>query len=367
MKIICSKENLLEGINIVQKAVSTKTTLPILEGILIEAADKIKMTGNDLEIGIECCIDADVKRPGSIVINSRMFGDIVRRLPDSEVLIEVKENNTVVIECENSFFEIKGIAAEGFPALPSIEKENGIRISKKILKDMIKQTIFAVSIDENRPILTGSLFEYRSGKLTIVSIDGYRLAMRCHVSENVSDGPDRNLIIPGKTLNEIAKIIQPVDEDVCIYAAGNQILFDMGNCIMTSRLLEGEYLNYMGIIPSEHETKITVNTKDLLACFERASLVITNEERRYPVNLDISDDIVVITANTEAGNVREEMRAEIEGKKLNISFNHRYFIEALRVIDNEMIDIFFTTNVGPCTIRPMQGNDFAYLILPIRK
>lgn len=366
MKIICSKENLLEGINIVQKAVSVKTTLPILEGILIEAGEKIKLTGNDLEIGIECCIDADIKRPGSIVINSRMFGDIVRRLPDAEVLIEVRDNNNVVIECENSFFEIKGIAAEGFPALPSIEKEDGIRINKKMLKEMIKQTIFAVSLDENRPILTGSLFEYRNGKLTVVSIDGYRLAMRCCDIENASH-TDKNLIIPGKTLNEIAKIIQPSDEDVCIYAAGNQILFDMGNCIMTSRLLEGEYLNYMGIIPSEHETKITVNTKDLLACFERASLVITNEERRYPVNLDISDDIVVITANTEAGNVREEIRAEIEGKKLSIAFNHRYFIEALRVIDNEMIDIFFTTNVGPCTIRPMQGDDFAYLILPIRK
>lgn len=367
MKIICSKENLLDGINIVQKAVSAKTTLPILEGILIEANDRIKMTGNDLEIGIECYVDADIKRPGSIVINSRMFGDIIRRLPDSEVLIEVKENNSVIIECENSFFEIKGIPAEGFPALPSIEKEEGIRISKKILKDMIKQTIFAVSIDENRPILTGSLFEYRSGKLTIVSIDGYRLAMRRFDSENAAEGMDRNLIIPGKTLNEISKIIQPVDEDIYIYAAGNQILFDMGNCIMTSRLLEGEYLNYMGIIPNEHETKITVNTKDFLACFERASLVITNEERRYPVKLDITDDMVVISANTEAGNVREEIRTEMEGKKLEISFNHRYFIEALRVIDNEMVDIFFTTNIGPCTIKPMQGNDFAYLILPIRK
>ncbi|NLK87823.1 MAG: DNA polymerase III subunit beta [Clostridiaceae bacterium] len=367
MKIICSKENLLDGINIVQKAVSTKTTLPILEGILIEADERIKMTGNDLEIGIECYVDADIKRPGSIVLNSKMFGDIVRRLPDSEVLIEVKENDSVIIECENSLFEIKGISSEGFPSLPSIEKEEGIRISKKILKDMIKQTIFAVSIDENRPILTGSLFEYKSGKLTIVSIDGYRLAMRCFFSENTAEGIDRSLVIPGKTLNEIAKIIQPVDEDIYIYAAGNQILFDMGNCIMTSRLLEGEYLNYMGIIPSEHETKITVNTKDLLACFERASLVITNEERRYPVKLDISDDLVIITANTEAGNVREEIRAEMEGKKLDISFNHRYFIEALRVIDNEMVDIFFTTNIGPCTIKPMQGNDFAYLILPIRK
>lgn len=365
MKIICSKENLLEGINIVQKAVSTKTTLPILEGILVEADEKIKLTGNDLEIGIECYVEADVKRKGSVVLGSRMFGDIIRRLPDSEIMIEVKENNAVAIECENSLFEIRGISAEGFPALPSITKENGIRMSQKIIKDMIKQTIFAVSIDENRPILTGSLFEYKDGRLTIVSIDGFRLALR--TTSAVSEVGDRSIVIPGKTLNEISKIIQPADDDLYIYAAGNQILFDMGKCIMVSRLLEGEYLNYSGIIPKESETKVTVNTKELLACFERASLVITNEERRYPVKMDISDDMMVITSNTEVGNVREEIRLEMEGKKLEISFNPRYFIEALRVIENESIDVYFTTSIGPCTIRPVQGDEFAYLILPIRK
>lgn len=365
MKVICSKENLMESINIVQKAVSTKTMLPILEGILLEADEKLKMTGNDLEIGIECYVDADIKRKGSIVLNSRMFGDIVRRLPDTEVLMEVKENNAVIIECENSLFEIRGIASEGFPALPSIQKENGIKISQKIIKDMVKQTIFAVSADENRPILTGSLFEYKSGKLSIVSIDGYRLALRTLTPDIAVE--DRNLVIPGKTLNEIAKIIQPVDDELSIYAAGNQILFDMGKCIMVSRLLEGEYLNYLGIIPKEHETRVTVNTKELLACFERASLVITNDERRYPVKLDISDDMMVITSHTEIGNAREELRLEMEGNKMEISFNPRYFIEALRVIDNEAVNIYFTTSIGPCTIKPLQGDAFAYMILPIRK
>lgn len=365
MKIICSKENLLEGINVVQKAVSGKTTLPILEGILIEADERLKMTGNDLEIGIECYVDADVRRKGSIVLSSRMFGDIIRRLPDSEVMIEVKENNAVTIECENSLFEIKGIAPEGFPAIPSVNRENGIKLSQKVIKDMIKQTIFAVSTDENRPILTGSLFEFKSGKFTIVSIDGYRLALRMMPAE-IGTG-DRDLVIPGKTLNEISKIIQSVDDDLYIYTTDNQILFDMGNCILVSRLLEGEYLNYNGIIPKEHETRITVNTKDLLACFERASLVITNDERRYPVRLNISDDKVVITSNTEVGNVREEMRSEMEGRELEISFNPRYFVEALRVIDNEMVNIYFTTSIGPCTIKPLQGEEFAYLILPIRK
>lgn len=365
MKLICSKDNLMEGINIVQKAVSTKTTLPILEGILLEADDKLKMTGNDLEIGIECYVEADVKRKGSIVLNSKMFGDIVRRLPDAEVLMEVKENNAVVIECENSLFEIKGISSEGFPALPSIEKEDGIKISQKIIKDIIKQTIFAVSVDENRPILTGSLFEYKAGHLSIVSIDGYRLALRTVNSEFAVQ--DRNIVIPGKTLNEISKIIQPVEEELTIYTTNNQILFDMGNCILVSRLLEGEYLNYMGIIPKDHETKIVVNTKELLACFERASLVITNEERRYPVKLDIKDEMMIITSNTEIGNAREEIRLQMEGKELEISFNPRYFIEALRVIENEVINISFTSNIGPCIISPLQGEAFVYLVLPIRK
>ncbi|HEY8348751.1 MAG TPA: DNA polymerase III subunit beta [Clostridia bacterium] len=369
MKIICSKEKLLEGINIVQKAVSAKTTLPILEGILVEAGDQVKLTSNDLEIGIECIIEADVREEGAIVLNARMFGEIIRKFPDAEVLIEVRENNNVVIECENSMFEIRGLDAEGFPALPTLEKKDGIKISQRMLKDMIRQTIFAVSTDENRPMLTGSLFEYKDGKFTIVSIDGYRLAMRCFEPENENEtvSAERKFVIPGKTLNEIAKILQPVDDDIYIYAAGNQILFDMGNCIMTSRLLEGEYLNYMSIFPKDHETKVRVNTKDLLSCFERASLVITSEERRYPVSLDITEEKIVITANTEAGNVREELKIDMEGKRLEISFYHKFFIEALRAIDNETIDIYFTTSLGPCTIKPLQGNDFAYLILPIRR
>jgi DNA polymerase III subunit beta len=365
MKVICSKENLIEGINIVQKAVSTKTTLPILEGILLEAGDQFKLTGNDLEIGIECYVEADIKEPGSIVINSRMFGEIVRRLPDSEILLDVKENNIVIIECDNSLFEIKGIAATGFPALPSIEKDNGLKINQKLIRDMIKQTIFAVSMDENRPILTGSLIEHKNNRLTFISIDGFRLAMRTHTVEN--NDMDKSVVVPGKTLNEISKIMQPIDDDITVYSTKNQILFDMGRCKVVSRLLEGEYLNYKGILPQDHETRIRINTKDILASFERASLIITTEERRFPVKLNIYDDMLVINSNTEVGTVREELKLDMEGSKVDIAFNPRYFIEALRVIEDENIDIYFTSNIGPCTIRPVQGDAFAYLILPIIK
>ena len=364
MKVICSKEVMLEGINIVQKAVSTKTTLPILEGILFEADKMVKLTGNDLHIGIECYVEADVRIKGSIVLNSKMLGDIFRRLPDAEVLIELKENNMVVIECENSLFEIRGINPEGFPAIQSIQKEKGIKISQKDIKEMIKQTIFAVSVDENRPILTGALFEYKTGVLSIVAIDGYRLALR-RLTTNIGE-EDIKFVIPGKTLNEISKIIQPVDDELLIYTTGNQILFDMGKCIMVSNLLEGEYLNYMGIIPKQHETRIKVNVEELLACFERVSLVITNDERRYPVKLNISDDMMVITSNTESGNAREEIKLEMEGKELEISFNPRYFIDALKVIENELVNIYFTTSIGPSTIKPLNGDSFAYMVLPVK-
>ena len=365
MKVICSKENLLEGINIVQKAVSTKTTLPILEGILLECSDNFKLTGNDLEIGIECLVEADIQESGSIVINSRIFGDIIRRLPDSEILIDVQENNVVIIECENSLFEIKGLSSESYPSLPLIKKENGFKISQKIVKDMIKQTIFAVSLDENRPILTGTLVECKDRELTFVSIDGYRLALRRNKIEGQLE--ELKVVVPGKTLNEIGKILQPIDEEITIYSAENQILFDMGNCKVVSRLLEGEFLNYRSSITSDYETKIRINTKEFLSSIERASLIITSEERRYPVRFNISDDKMIITSATEVGAVKEEIKVEMLGNKLDIGFNPRYFMDALKVIDDELIDVFFATSLGPCLIKPVDDEKFIYLIAAVRR
>lgn len=363
MKVICSKEHLIEGINIVQKAVSTKSTLAILEGIMLEVNEQFKLTGNDLEIGIECYVDADIKRQGSIVLNSKMFGDIVKRLPDSEVLIEVLPNNSVIIECENSHFELKGIPSDTYPALPSIKKENAFIIKQKIAREMIRQTLFAVSIDENRPILTGSLLECKENNVTFVSIDGFRLALRKSKIEN--ENQSFSVVIPGKTLNEIVKILQPIDEKITIYSTQNQILFDIGNCKVVSRLLEGEYLNYNSIIPKEYETKVRVKTKDILSSLERASL-ITAEEKKYPVKFNVMDEKIIISSNTEIGAVREEVRVDITGNNLDIGFNPRYFIDSLKVIEDEEIDIYFTSSIGPCTIRPIEKHDYAYMILPVR-
>ena len=363
MKVICSKEQLLDGINIVQKAVSSKPALPILEGILLEAGDNFKLTGNDLEMGIEYYVNADIKEPGKVVLNSRMFGEIVRRLPDSEVLVEVKENHLVVIECENSHFELKGLSSEGYPALPEIKKENAFKVSQKSIREMIRQTVFAVGIDENRPILTGSLIECKENELIFVSIDGFRMALRKNIREN--ENSNFSVVVPGKTLNEIVKIMQPIEDEVFIYNSKNQILLDTGNCKIVSRLIDGEYLNYKSIIPNEYETKIKVKRKDMLSSLERAYL-ITTEDKKYPVKFNIKDEKVVISSNTELGAVREEIFTDINGSNMDIGFNPKYFIEALRVIEDEEIEIFFTSSVGPCTIRPIEGESFAYMILPIR-
>ncbi len=365
MKVICSKENLLNGINIVQKAVSTKTTLPILEGILLNAVDNFKLTGNDLEIGIECYVEADIRSTGSIVINSKIFGDIVRRLPDSEVLIEVTANNLVVVECENSHFEIKGINPSGYPALPVVEKENVLSLTQGNLKDMIRQTVFAVGSDENRPVLTGSLIEVKDKELVIVSIDGFRLALRRKILEN--DISDFSVIIPGKTLNEISKILQATDDEVAVYSSNNQVVFDAKSWRIVSRLIEGKFLNYNSLLNKDFETKVIINIKEFQSSLERASLISMND-KNSPVKLFIGNDKIVITSNADLGNVREEVKAEIEGNTLEIGYNPAFLIDALKAIDEERASVYFITTNAPCTLRPLieRNNDFAYLIQAVR-
>jgi len=365
MKIICSKENLLNGINIVQKAVSTKTTLPILEGILINADDKFKLTGNDLEIGIECFVEADIRNTGAIVINSKMFGDIVRRLPDSEVLIDVKENNLVIVECENSHFEIKGINPSGYPTLPKVDKDNVLSLTQGNLKDMIRQTVFAVGTDENRPVLTGSLIEVKNKELVFVSIDGFRLALRRKIIESNID--DFSVIVPGKTLNEISKILQPNADEVFIYNSNNQIVFDTKAWRIVSRLIEGKFLNYNSLLNKEFETKVIVNIKEFQQSLERASLISMND-KNSPVKLYIADEKIVITSNAELGAVREEIKGEIEGNNLEIGYNPAFLIDALKAIDEERAAIYFITTNAPCTLRPVieNNNEFAYLVQAVR-
>ena len=368
MKIVCEKDKILKAINSVTKAVASKTTMPILEGILIQTNDKeVKLTTYDLEIGIEYIIDADVKEQGATVVNAIMFSEIIRKLPDTEINISLNEKNLLVIECEGSLYKLATMNPEEFPELPQINIENSISIEQNVLKDMIRKTIFAVSSEENRPIFTGCLFEIKNNKLNVVAVDGFRLAWKSKFLQNSSN--DFTAVIPGRTLNEVNKIILDSFDNIKIGVAKNQALFEMENCKLVTRLLDGEFLNYSSVIPENWETRITVNKNNIQNCFERISLISSSsieKEKKYPVKLSVDIGKVTISCTNQTGDAKEEMYVSTEGQNLEAGFNPKYFLDALRAIDDEEINIDLGTSISPCIIRPVDEGDYIYMILPIR-
>ncbi|WP_352418580.1 DNA polymerase III subunit beta [Proteiniborus sp.] len=363
MKIRIQQKDLSRCINVVQKGISSKSTLPILSGILLETEEgKLKLTGTDLEIGIKSSVNCEIIEEGTIVITSRIFGDIVRKLPDLPIDINVDENNNVHIICGNSKFNIIGQPSIDYPQLPEIFEGSYFEIPKDLLKSMIRQTIFAAAQDETRPILTGALFETSNNSASLVAIDGYRLAVK-KVPVNVNE--DIKVVIPAKTLNEVSKILEDDDTEVKISCTQGNVIFNFGDTIITSRLLEGQFLNYNDIIRNEYKLKIRVKTRDLQECLERASL-LAREGKNNLVKLDISDDRLVITSNSEIGNVYEELPIELEGNDIRIAFNSKYILEGIKAIDSEEIVMDMISNVNPCIIRPAEDNSYTYLVLPVR-
>jgi len=362
MNFSCNKQDLMEAIATVQKAVMTKATVPILEGIYIEAGENLKLVGNCFDMGIEFYVNADIKEKGSIVINSRMFGDIVRGLPDSEIFIHQKENFVVVIECNNSYYEIKGLSAYGFPMLPEIEEKNKISVQQSALRDMIRKTIYAISDDEKTKILTGSLIEAADGELTMVSLDGFRLAVAKTV---IKEDVGFKAVIPGRNLGEIYKILDQTDEKVKITISVNQALFEFENCKIVSKLLDGEYMNYRSFIPEKFETQIEVNVKEFTKGIERASLIMS-EENKYPVKIIIEDDNMLITSSTKFGISKEQIDVNANGSNITIGFNPRYLLDSFRVIEDEKVEVYFSSPVGPCVVKPIQSDKFTFMILPVR-
>jgi len=368
MKIVCEKEKLLKGINSVINGVATKTTMPVLEGILIQTNDKeVKLTTYDLEIGIEYIIECDVQEQGNTVVNAIMFSEIIRKLPDTEITITINENNLLVIECEGSLYKLATMNPDEFPELPKINVDNSIEIEQNLLKNMVRKTIFAVSNEENRPIFTGCLFEVKDNKLNVVAVDGYRLAIKTNVLNSKSN--DFSVVIPGKTLNEINKIIMDSFDTIKIGVSRNQALFEMENCKIVTRLLDGEFLNYRNAVPTAWETRIRVNKNNIQNCFERIILISASsieKEKKYPVKISIEIGKVTISCTNQTGDAKEEIYVTTEGKNLEAGFNPRYFLDALKVIDDEEIYIDFGTNISPCIIRPVETDEYTYMILPIR-
>lgn len=365
MNIICSRKKLLEGFSIVQKAVSTRTTLPILEGILIQAEDnQIRLIATDLEIGIERFIEGEIIEEGSVVLSSKIIVELIRKLPDASVEIKSNDEFKTEINCASSEFQIQGQNGIDFPELPEINDEHSIEIPQDLFRNMIRQTIFSVASDETRPVLTGTLLEIDDQQVRLVALDGYRLALRRGKADN-SDNYKLKEVIPGRTLNEISKILTGEDELIQISKLGNHILFQYDNTRITSRLLEGEFINYNQILPEEYKTRIKVLTSDLVDSCERAEL-LARQGKNNLIKMEVLQDKLIITSNAEIGQVHEELPIETEGQDIKIAFNSKYLLDALKIIEDNEIYLEFTTSVSPCVIKPLENEYFVYLILPVR-
>ena len=372
MKLICSKNLLLEIINTVQKAVSSKSVMPILECIKLDASldGEMVITGNNLDIAIEYKSVCNVLEPGSIALSSKMFGEIIRRLPEGDVLLNVNDsNNVTTIKCANSEFNIQGLAADEYPAVPEIEESYRFSMSQEKLKKMIRKTIFAVSQNESRrPILTGALFDINTGSLNVVSTDTYRLAI---VTETVNSPlENKKFVVPGLTLRELLKVLRDDEEEVEIIVSNRHAMFDFGTFKVTTRLLEGEFIKYEPILKTPNSIYVTVNIKDFTESLERASLLInddmTAKAEKVPVRLNIALDKIEITCITGKGMVHDMVDAGVNGNDIEIGFNHRYLLEALRACEDEKIKLEFSNPRSSCFIRSEEDNSFTYMVLPVR-
>lgn len=362
MKFIINQRDLTKHINIAQRGISSRTTLQILDGILIETMnDKIKLTATDLEISIETFINCEVLQQGSIVVNSRIFGDIIKKLPDALINIEVINNN-INIKCENSEFNIIGNPGVDYPDLPIIVEHDNFILPKDLFKNAIRQTVFATTQDETRPSLTGVLLEIQENQISFVSLDGYRLALR-----KIPTNSDINLkiIIPGRSLNELNKILEDREEDITISAAPGQVIFNIGDTIVYSRLLEGQFFNYKDIMRKDHKTKVIVNKREFQNGLERASL-LAKEEKANLVRLNVIDNNIIIRSNSEIGDVYEKLESNQEGENLNIAFNSRYILEGIKIMDANEIELNFMGSLNPCIINGIDDESYTYLVLPVR-
>ncbi len=363
MKLICSKSNLLQGVNIVLKAVPSKTTMSILECILIDAtAGSIKFTSNDMELGIETIIDGDIISGGMVAIDAKIFSEIVRKLPDNEVVIETDENYKTTITCEKAVFTISGKSGEDFSYLPVIEKNKFIYLSQFTLKEIIRQTIFSIADNDNNKLMTGELFEVKNNELKVVSLDGHRISIRKVELKESFD--DIKVVVPGKTLNEISKILSGGTEDeVRIFFTSNHIVFEFDNTVVVSRLIEGEYFKIEQMLSSDYETKFSINKREFLDCIDRATLLVKEGDKK-PIIINITDGNMELKISSIIGSMNENIDIIKEGKDIMIGFNPKFLIDALKVIDDEEVNIYMVNPKAPCFIRD-EENKYVYLILPV--
>ena len=363
MKLICSKTNLYNGVQIVSKAVSNKTTMSILECIMIDASKGIiTLTANDMDLGIETIIEGEIVEKGVIALDAKIFLDIVRRLPDSDVTIETDSSYKTLITCERINYTIIGKSGEDFSYLPVVEKEDNIVISQFTLKEIVRQTIFSISDNDNNKLMTGELFEINGDELKVVSLDGHRISIR-KIQLRESYSP-KKVVVPGKTLNEVSKILPGgAESDVRISFTAKHIVFEFDDTTVVSRLIEGEYFRIDQMLSSDYETKVKINKKELLNCIDRVTPLVKEGDKK-PIIINILDGSMELKLNSVNGSMNEEIDIEKQGKDLMIGFNPKFLIDALRVIDDEDIELYMVNPKAPCFIKNPEES-YIYLILPV--
>lgn len=337
--------------------------MPILECILIDAStSEIKFTSNDMELGIETKVNGIIEEKGIIALDAKIFSDIIRKLPDNDVIIQTDSNLNTTITCEKAKFTIPGKSGEDFAYLPMIEKTEGITLSQFTLKEVIRQTIFSIAANENNKLMTGELFEIKDNILKVVSLDGHRISIR--KIELKDEYQNQKVVVPGKTLNEISKILSGEVEDMVeIFFAENHIVFEFGDTIVVSRLIEGQYFRIDQMLSSDYETKIKINKREFLDSIDRATLFVKESDKK-PIIINIEDENMELNINSQIGSMKEEIDIEKEGRDIMIGFNPKFLIDALKVIDDEEISIYLVNPKAPCFIKD-DKESYVYLILPV--
>ena len=364
MNIICDKTLLSAAIDGVSRAVTPRSTTPALEGILLKAEGfNLTLTGYDMELGIVTTIEANVLEAGDIVLNAKLLNDMVRRMPAGQISISVADNGKTTIQGGVAQFEIQSMPAADFPQLPNTGAEDTLTIKTGMFREMIERTLYAVSQDEKRPAHTGELFEIQPDRLTVVALDGFRLAI---VDRKVQANKEIRIIVPGKTMNEVLRLLANDDEaEVHISANRRYIVFNTAGYTIMSRLIEGEFLNYKNVIPDGYRTQAVLDTKGFVETIERASLIIT-ERLKNPLRITFTDGKVIVRCQTSLGRVVDEFAAQCQGEEVEVGFNNRYLLDALRNARTEQVKIEMSGPLSPVKVLPVEGNDFLYLVLPVR-
>ncbi len=363
MKFTCNRHKLNEAVTNVQKAVSSKSTMPALEGILLKTQNnRISLCGYDLEIGITTSIDADIVTEGSIVINAKLFSDIIKKMPEDKITIETNEKLIVYIVSGKVDYKIIGISADEYPELPAVTASETLNINGEALASMIRQTKYAIAENDMKPAHKGSLFEIQNGTIRVVSVDGYRLAIR---NEKIEYTGEKTFIVPGKSLSEVSKLISDDSSSVDMRVGGRHIIFQIGEYSIITRLIEGEFMNYKAALPKQHSTEMKVNTRKFINSIERMSLLLT-DRLKSPIRCRIENGLIKCSCNTSVGQAYDEFEADISGEDVEIGFDNKYMLDAMRYTETDMVKIQINGPLSPIVVSPSEGDNFTFLVLPVR-